>query len=216
MPLPLTNDTNHRAHRRNGLSPARLCTKSPGARLYKPQRVQKHGSLRLARAFKVKSEHLLRKARSGTPKVHVKDSKGTLKGRQRYTQITRKNTKGRLKTPKVQPLQTIFFRPATRHPAPAPRSLPCFNQSPGWRDRSAGVLAREFGRRLAAHFKGNPSFQPINPTLVATRTPIPPNVYWPFPAGSTFVAGCVAGWTPISTNVYAVCCMLRVDWGGAP
>ncbi len=41
--------------------PGWLCTKSPGARLYKPQRVQKHGNLRSEQTFVVKSQHSLRK-----------------------------------------------------------------------------------------------------------------------------------------------------------
>ncbi len=41
--------------------PHRLCTKSPGARLYKPQHVQKYGDFRLVKSLMVKSGHFCAK-----------------------------------------------------------------------------------------------------------------------------------------------------------
>ncbi len=70
------------------LLPGWLCTKSPGARLYKPQRVQKQGDLRLAKAFMFKSEHFLCKAsESSGVRARMSFSMPALSGNEFHTYV---------------------------------------------------------------------------------------------------------------------------------
>ena len=50
-----------------------------------------------------------------------------------------------------------------------------------------------------------PQKDPMKSTLVTPCPPIPPNVYRAFSSCNTLVTPCVTPWTPLSTNVYAVC-----------